>query len=27
VRLSLTDDRFLRSSRWARLQLGVPLPD
>jgi hypothetical protein len=26
VRLSLTDDMFLRSSTWARVQLGIPLP-
>ncbi len=26
VRLSLTDDVFLRSSTWARWQLGIPLP-
>ncbi len=26
VRLSLTDDVFLRSSNWARWQLGNPLP-
>jgi len=26
VRLSLTDDVFLRSSTWARVQLGIPLP-
>jgi hypothetical protein len=26
VRLSLTDDVFRRSSTWARLQLGIPLP-
>jgi hypothetical protein len=26
VRLSLTDDVFLRSYTWARLQLGIPLP-
>jgi hypothetical protein len=26
VRLSLTDDVFLRSSIWARWQLGIPLP-
>jgi hypothetical protein len=26
VRLSLTDDVFLRSDNWARLQLGIPLP-
>jgi hypothetical protein len=26
VTLSLTDDVFLRSSNWARLQLGIPLP-
>jgi hypothetical protein len=26
VRLSLTDDLFLRSSTWARWQLGIPLP-
>jgi len=26
VRLSLTDDMFLRSSNWARLQLVTPLP-
>jgi hypothetical protein len=25
VRLSLTDDVFLRSSTWARWQLGIPL--
>jgi hypothetical protein len=25
VRLSLTDDVFLRSSTWARCQLGIPL--
>ena len=23
---SLTDDIFLRSSIWARVQLGIPLP-
>jgi hypothetical protein len=26
VRLSLTDDVFLRSSNWARWQPGIPLP-
>ncbi len=26
VGLSLTDDVFLRSSTWARVQLGIPLP-
>ena len=26
VTLALTDDRFLRSSNWARWQLGNPLP-
>jgi len=26
VRLSLTDDFFLRSYTWARWQLGIPLP-
>jgi hypothetical protein len=26
VRLILTDDIFLRSYNWARLQLGLPLP-
>ena len=26
VHLSLTDDVFLRSSTWARVQLGIPLP-
>jgi len=26
VRLSLTDDVFLRSYTWARLRLGLPLP-
>ena len=26
VSLSLTDDVFLRSYNWARLQLGIPLP-
>jgi hypothetical protein len=26
VRLSLTDDVFLRSFNWARVQLGIPLP-
>ena len=26
VRLVLTDDVFLRSSNWARWQLGIPLP-
>ena len=26
VRLSLTDDVYLRSYNWARLQLGMPLP-
>ncbi len=26
VRLSLTDDVFLRSYNWARWQLGIPLP-
>jgi hypothetical protein len=25
VQLSLTDDVFLRSSTWARWQLGIPL--
>jgi hypothetical protein len=24
--LDLTDDVFLRSSTWARWQLGIPLP-
>jgi hypothetical protein len=24
--LHLTEDRFLRSYNWARLQLGIPLP-
>jgi hypothetical protein len=27
VRLSLTDDVSLRSSTWARVQLGIPLPE
>jgi hypothetical protein len=27
VRLSLTDDVFLRSSNWAWVQLGIPLPE
>ena len=27
VRLSLTDDVFLRSFTWARWQLGIALPD
>ena len=27
VRLSLTDDVFLRSYTWARVQLGIPLPE
>jgi hypothetical protein len=27
VRLSLTDDVYLRSFNWARVQLGIPLPD
>jgi hypothetical protein len=27
VRLSLTDDVYLRSSNWARVQLGIPLPE
>jgi hypothetical protein len=27
VRLSLTDDVFLRSYNWARVQLGIPLPE
>jgi hypothetical protein len=26
VRLSLTDDVYLRSYHWARVQLGIPLP-
>jgi hypothetical protein len=26
VRLSLTDDVFLRSSTWVRGQVGIPLP-
>jgi hypothetical protein len=26
VRLSVTDDVFLRSSNWARWQLGIPMP-
>jgi hypothetical protein len=26
IRLSLTDDVFLRSSNWARWQLGIPVP-
>ncbi len=26
VRLSLTDDVYLRSYNWARVELGVPLP-
>ncbi len=26
VRLSLTDDVFLRSYNWARVQRGIPLP-
>jgi hypothetical protein len=26
VRLSLTDDLYLRSFNWARVQLGIPLP-
>ena len=26
VRLVLTDDVYLRSFTWARLQLGIPLP-
>ena len=26
VRLSLSDDVFLRSSNWAHVQLGIPLP-
>jgi hypothetical protein len=26
VPLHLTDDLFLRSYNWARLQLGIPLP-
>jgi hypothetical protein len=26
VPLGLTDDVFLRSSNWARWQLGIPLP-
>jgi hypothetical protein len=26
VRLSLTDDVYLRSFNWARWQLGIPLP-
>jgi hypothetical protein len=26
VRLSLTDDVYLRSFNWARVQLGIPLP-
>ena len=27
VTLSLTDDVFLRSYNWARVQLGIPLPE
>jgi hypothetical protein len=27
VRLSLTDDVFLRCYTWARWQLGIALPD
>ena len=27
VRLGLTDDVFLCSSTWARVQLGIPLPE
>jgi hypothetical protein len=27
VTLHLTDDLFLRSSNWARVQLGIPLPE
>jgi hypothetical protein len=27
VRLSLTDDVFLRSYNWARVQLRIPLPE
>jgi hypothetical protein len=27
VRLSITDDVFLRSYNWARWQLGIPLPE
>ena len=26
MRLSLTDDVFLRSYNWERVQLGIPLP-
>jgi hypothetical protein len=26
VRLNLTDDVFLRSYNWARVQLGISLP-
>jgi hypothetical protein len=26
VRISLSDDVFLRSYNWARVQLGIPLP-
>jgi hypothetical protein len=26
VRLSLTDDVYLRSYNWARVHLGIPLP-
>jgi hypothetical protein len=26
LRLSLTDDVYLRSYNWARVQLGIPLP-
>ena len=26
VRLSLTDDVYLRSYNWARVELGIPLP-
>ena len=26
VRLSITDDVYLRSYNWARVQLGIPLP-
>ena len=26
VRLTLTDDVYLRSFNWARLELGIPLP-
>jgi len=27
MRMSLSDDLYLRSFNWARLQLGVDLPD